>query len=405
MLGLAAVLVVANGVVAMVQSRGAAEGNPDFSSYRGGRQGTRAVFNTLRRLGMDVRRHEAPLTELPADCAQLWLMNPTQPIAHNEMDALQSWVHSGGQLVVGYSGFLPFASAYSTWLQAPEASPFPELLEARPAMDLTAAAVTTAITPEKGSYAFPLTQEGVLQNVRLLFAPLNGTMELAPAYVPLARGEAGTVLAGRLFGDGVILAIADLDIVSNAGCTEADNIVLACNIAGMAEGAVYFDEYHHGFSVGPMGPVGLIQRSRALGVLGAIAIGVLFVLVAVGSRFGRPEEPYVPPRRSQLEYVDSVAQLYRSAAARQVALGGLYQGAIRRLSGAVRASGDPDHAQLARLAAGRVGMTARDIEEALDEARDLLDRGCDDDITLLRAAARLARVSQPSKPTPGERPR
>jgi len=50
-------------------------------------------------------------------------------------------------------------------------------------------------------------------------------------------------------------------------------------------------------------------------------------------------------------------------------------------------------------------MTARDIEEALDEARDLLDRGCDDDITLLRAAARLARVSQPSKPTPGERPR
>ena len=389
----------------MVQSRGAAEGNPDFSSYRGGRQGTRAVFNTLRRLGMDVRRHEAPLTELPADCAQLWLMNPTQPIAHNEMDALQSWVHSGGQLVVGYSGFLPFASAYSTWLQAPEASPFPELLEARPAMDLTAAAVTTAITPEKGSYAFPLTQDGVLQNVRLLFAPLNGTMELAPAYVPLARGEAGTVLAGRLFGDGVILAIADLDIVSNAGCTEADNIVLTCNIAGMAEGAVYFDEYHHGFSVGPMGPVGLIQRSRALGVLGAIAIGVLFVLVAVGSRFGRPEEPYVPPRRSQLEYVDSVAQLYRNAAAREVALGGLYQGAIRRLSGAVRASGDPDHAQLARLAAGRVGMTARDIEEALDEARDLLDRGCDDDITLLRAAARLARVSQPSKATPGERPR
>ena len=103
-LGLAAVLVVANGVVAMVQSR---ERRKAIRTSRATavRQGTRAVFNTLRRLGMDVR-HEAPLTELPADCAQLWLMN-RQPIAHNEMDALQSWVHSGGQLVVGYTASSP----------------------------------------------------------------------------------------------------------------------------------------------------------------------------------------------------------------------------------------------------------------------------------------------------------
>lgn len=399
-LGLAVVLAVANGVVAMVQTRGAAEGTPDFSTYRGGRQGLRASYNVLIRLGLDVARHEAPLTALPEDCRQLWLINPTQPLAYDELDALQEWVYGGGQLIVGYSGFLSFASAYSSWVQNPQSSPFPELLAARPPFSFTAASVGAAVGRRRGAYAFPLTQDGILDGVRLLYAPSGGTMEFDPGYVPLARSEEGTVLAGRLFGEGAILCIADPDILSNAGGSEADNVVLLANIAARAAGGVYFDEYHHGFSRGPTGPVGLIQRSRAAGVVGSVAIGILVLLVAVGSRFGRPERPYVPPRRSQLEYVDSVAQLYRSAVARQVALTSLYQAAVRRLTGATRVGGDVTHSQLAHLASPRIGLPPKEIEEALGDARRLLEQGCADDVTLLRAAARLARISQPAKSAP-----
>lgn len=390
--GLAVVLLMANVVVALVQSRGAAEGTPDFSTYRAGRRGTKALYNTFARLGMQVSRHEAPLSNLPEACTQLWLLHPTEPIAYDELDALQQWVHDGGQLIVGYAGFLSYASAYTTWLNDPAGSPFPELLAARPPVDLSVSGVAGAVLPARGAHAFPLTREGIFRRVHILYAPTDGVIEYDVGVVPVARSVTGTVVAGQVFGEGAILWIGDLDMLSNAGCSEADNIVLLSNIAGLARGLVCFDEFHHGFAAGPTGPVGLIQSSRARGVVGVVVLGMVILIIAVGSRFGRPEEASVPPRRSQLEYVDSVAQMYRNAAARQVAILSLYQATMRRLAGATRLVGDADHAQLARMWSMRVGVPAEEIEEALNEAKTLADRGCDDDVTLLRVASRLARI-------------
>ncbi|MBD3176122.1 MAG: hypothetical protein GF320_13160 [Armatimonadia bacterium] len=399
-IGLAVILVAANAVVALLQSKGAAEGTPDFSTYRGGKQGMRAAFNTLGRLGMEPERHEAPLTELPEDTAQLWLINPTQALTHDELVALKRWVYDdGGQLVVGYGDMLSYAAAYLVYMQQPDTSPFPELLEAQPPpMQVAVASVSGALTPEAGAYGFPLTQDGVLRNVRLLYSPRSTAMASMGGFTPMVRSEDGALIAGRTFGEGVILCVGDVDMFSNSGLPEVDNVVLLSNIAGYADGRVLFDEYHHGFTAGPTGPLGLIQRSRAAAVVGALVAGILVILVAVGSRFGRPEEPYVPPRRSQIEYVDSVAQLYQNAIARQVAIGNLYQAAIRRLAGATRFRGEIDHGQLARLASPRVGMSAKEIEDTLNEANGLLDRGCHDDVTLLEVASRLARISRSPRP-------
>ncbi len=129
------------------------------------------------------------------------------------------------------------------------------------------------------------------------FADLSGATTL------LGSGAAATLLAQPV-GDGMIVHLADAEIVSNAYIGQADNAILAVNLA--AGRTVIFNEYVHGYGADGLFAI-LPHRWRwTLWLMGA---AILVWMAAVGRRLGPPEPEFrdLAPERGR--YVDSLAAL------------------------------------------------------------------------------------------------
>ncbi len=399
-IALAVVLLLANLLTVGLKTRSTEEGSADWSTYRYGAQGAAAPYGTLKRLGVDVRRLRDSSTRIPEDCAQLWMLYPTSPLAYDDLSALRNWVFEGGQLVVSYD-FLVYTSIFAAQLmrqgEGEIGGPFPELAQVAPPMPsaFTSGLTGGIVNLEPGAYGTPLRREGVFEGVNLLYSPTGQglSLESAEEWLPLATAQGSTLVAGRRLGSGHIVFLGDPDMLSNRNITRADNMLLVYNLASLAGGPVYFDEHHHGFTERPASVIGLVRRSR--GAIGAhmAAVGALCVILAVCWRFGRPVDPRPRPRREASEYVESLARLYQRAGAREAALKALYDAARRRLAGSARRPVALEDEQLARLGAARVGMAPDEVVRVLSAARQALETGCPADSQLLVLGRELARLS------------
>jgi len=391
------VLVLANVVVGVVRKSGQAKAKADWSTYRSGGQGTLALYKTLGRLGHEVRRLEVPLTEIPDDCALLWLLCPTDGLAYDELVSLRDWTARGGRLVCSWDGIVHIG-LFQRWMVPGqgEQCPFPELMKLQPNMSLSMGMPSVpALAPDaKGTAVVPTMREGIFYGVGVLWSPTGTGLASDEGWTTLARVNGAPLIVGRRVGKGVVLFLGDADMLGNAAIGRADNAVLASNIAWLAGGPSYFAEYQHGFTDRPLTVVGLIRSSPLAVAAYTIVGGLVLGLIAVGVRLGRPLAPYDPPRRSSLEFVGALATIYRRAQARDVALGALYAAALRRLAGKARARESGDHAQLARVAAHRVGMDADSIRAVLDSAAAVLRRGCESDKEFATLAQGLAGLTQ-----------
>lgn len=380
----------------------------DWSTLRTGPHGTAGAFGTLRRLGYDVRRLREPLTHIPSDCRQLWVIQPLQTLTFDELAALRSWVTRGGCLVCSYEAIVHAVQflAYRA-KEGPAGGPFPELVEAVPAglgAGLTALPLGGPSAGHRGAYAVPWLSSGLTEEVKLVYAPRGGVLSGWEGWTPLAVCPEGPVVAARSLGNGHLLFLADPDIASNSGLARADNAVLISNIVAAANGPVFFDEFHHGFSDRPTSLRALVMGSPAALGAGIVALGVLLGLLSVAVRFGSAAEPYEPPRRSALEFVSSVADLYERAGARDGALRALYAATLRRLGGPVGPDAAPSCAELAELASERVGIPASEIRTVLEAAHATARRGCTSDAEFLTLARGLARVSGSDRPAGAQWP-
>jgi uncharacterized protein DUF4350 len=125
----------------------------------------------------------------------------------------------------------------------------------------------------------------------------------------------GALLLRR--GAGRVLVVADPGILTRRGLLREDNAVFLANVASMAgrDGAVYFDEYHHGFrsAGGVWGYLGY-HGQQLLFVPLLLAAGA--AVWAAGIRLG----PAVasPPSASAdaVDYAAALALLYRRAGVR-----------------------------------------------------------------------------------------
>ena len=113
-------------------------------------------------------------------------------------------------------------------------------------------------------------------------------------------------------GKGRVIGFADPHLLSNVSLRDADHARLAVNIllTHLGSGILLVDEYHHGYGRAAT-VVHHLFSSRALTPLLQTVLLLLVLWAARGRRFGIPRGLSQEKRRSSLEYVCAMAQLYQ----------------------------------------------------------------------------------------------
>jgi Domain of unknown function (DUF4350) len=198
-----------------------------------------------------------------------------------------------------------------------------------------------------------------------------------PAMVSCFPVGDGALLLTRSFGDGRITLVGGQSAFTNAMLREADNAVLAAQVAGPGRDVVFGPP-----AVGAPAPLGIWDAlpDGARASLVAIVAAVLAFALVRARRLGRPivEEPIAPIPGSEL--VRAAGRMYRQARAAAYAGGLMRRGAVSRLSRRLGAAGPDD------LAAA----TARATDLSPERVGEILaGREPRDDIELMELGAEL----------------
>jgi hypothetical protein len=181
-----------------------------------------------------------------------------------------------------------------------------------------------------------------------------------PAWVTLYGDAKGPSVVVRALGKGQAVWLADPAPVSNDGMGLEDDAAFAVQLASAPGERIYFDEYHHGVTT-QVTAWGLLGPGRRAALLILLA-GALALVVALGRRRGPAiARPDLPAARGGA-YIGQLAELYRIAGARSVALEQIEDGLARALT---RRYGDR---------AGGLLRNAR-AREAVEASAELRARG------------------------------
>jgi hypothetical protein len=307
-----------------------------------------------------------------------------------ETEGLRDWLHAGGTvLVVDDATALESSVEFGALLgdlglgaELPLTDVDRQLLApARPAV------LSARGTPARPSD--PTWQEVLLNR--------GASLDNRARAIPLAIDDDGTVLAGTVSLDAGRAVRVLGPLLANDRILGGDNLDFALALVEdlRNEGLVLFDEYHHGF--GGLFRVRRLDRTVLLwGLLQLLGVAVAFG-VARGVRFGpvRPERR--PQRRSSLEFVHSMASLYRRARARRHVVEGAWQRYVREARSRWGVAESRPTEQLARTLARFGGLRTEDVSRILDATRKVLDG--DEAITEATMVARvreLARLEEES---------
>lgn len=277
---------------------------PQATSFSSAPEGLRAAFEYLTELGHEavaLRRFE----ELPE--SGTIVVATDQPLARGFTDAeaarLAEWVTAGGRLVL----IGPYADEALGGLGDPGA---------------------LRSDGEDGSLTPLLPSPNVPHGAVVMPGP--GRVRIAdPAWVSVYADAAGSALLVRAAGDGEVIWLADRYAVSNEGIGTADNGALVVRLLA-ARPPVYFDEYHHGFVTADTA-LGRVSPGGQAALVGGLLVAVV-LLAARGRRLGPAIADEPTPVARTLAYVDSLAELYRTAGARAEALAALIGGLERALA-------------------------------------------------------------------------
>lgn len=228
--------------------------------------GGKALYELLRGLGFDARRHERALGLLPADARVLFLLAPPlETFKDEEASDLLRFVEGGGTLV---------------W--APRE---------KHAADPIANAFGLAVT-ESALAAVPFTFE-------------SGGRRYALSSETKLRVD-GEVVLERARGAGRVLALADARMASNRGLKQAQNAEFLVHAAARAGGAILFDEFHHGFQ-GGQSAFAVLMDSPLAGAIWVLLAAAYLGVIAAGRRLGPPVDPRLERRRRPRESLDAFA--------------------------------------------------------------------------------------------------
>lgn len=337
---------------------------PRLSTNLPSPDGAKALYLTLRKLGVGVGRRQAPLADAGPLPPALAILAPEDRLTPGEISAVLDRVRSGGRLL---------------WVATPPWSPMADSLHLRTVQ----AKPPTPTQMGYGRFAGIVTHhpwtEGV-DSVRDFRFGWVGRSVHRKGVTPLVTADDSVVLAFvETLGAGRIVAFADRTPVENRGIRDSGAAPILVRAAASLAGddTLVFDEFHHGFRGGSVlqGVAGFLAHRATGHVVAQLALVGLLALLGAAVRLGAPSRADPGQRRSPIEHVEALARVYQEA------------GAVRRprlflVGGLARSLGDPlprsnvEAASLLERVAARDADVARPAEwlrEALE--RDAADMG------------------------------
>lgn len=270
------------------------------STWSDASDGGHAALLTLRAAGYQVERWQRPPAQLPLAARHgiVILAVPFRPAGAEDRAALRRWLARGGSiLAVGpdAASLLPENDA------APSQGPLQRL----------------------DWHAVPAAWPGRLtQDAPLIHTPSMYVWKAHdPAHVTLYADEGGAVVVWYRYGAGNVIWWADPAPLSNAGLSQPGNLELLLNSLGIAgtrqQVHIYWDEYFHTM---PSGFWPALAIAPLLGGLAQLTLIFLFVLWTYARRRGPVWQPIAARRLAPMEYVETMAALYRRTQAAGVAV-------------------------------------------------------------------------------------
>jgi hypothetical protein len=266
--GLVAAIVLLNVVTYVVRELTPEPEGPPSSSYATTPSGLAAYASLLERRGHRVRRlRERPADRLPDPGVTVVLADP-RSLGAGDPGALRRFAVAGGRVVVAGRGTERLLEALAGGPRPVRDRGGPRTVVAagRPAPETED--VGTVSSAGAGWEKRPAATDPVLG---------------APGAAPL-------LVVGRV-GRGRVVALADSAPLQNAGLARADNAALALRVAGPRERPVVFAESVHGYEPA-RGLAALPGRWQV--ALGGLLLAAIVALLAIGRRFGPPEQASRP---------------------------------------------------------------------------------------------------------------
>ncbi len=321
------------------------QGLPTGSTFSSDANGAELTYNLFEKLGFRVFRHRRLLLEntMPRGGADIiWHVRGTVAVDNDEIKWVDSWVGSGGTLVIVDNPNIFSAATQDPF--APESNDeliahWFEMLditggmrEARPIADKGGLSAIPHRMPVTTSREWELGETHEIHTYlrRGLMSPmvyrlsLNEDSEKGTRRV--IRDGYGTILAGARYGAGQVWVVADPYLFGNLLVQEADNAVIAASMvvgsSGGEHSAVLFDEYHLGFvqsrTLADAARTPLGKGLLFLGAIAALALGI------AGARFGPVRKAPGAIGVSQRAFVQALAELWLGAGATTAAADALW---------------------------------------------------------------------------------
>ena len=395
-----------------------AEWNPDRSTFNAGATGTRALYDFLGESGYQTLRWREPATGLskrdtakPATFVVIGALKV--PFREDERLALLNWVKAGGRLVLidrrPTGDLLPEAGDLQITTQlkqfpAPEISPakLEEMTKdvplAKPAQPTLLTRRVETVQPSRfashirflsAGKPTPKTKPTPTEDLEETEDNATGGFTQPPPPKPMPAPDAKTVevksnapvahladekegplVIDYAHGQGRIVFVSDPFIVANGGLRSADNLQLAVNLLTSGGGVIAFDEYHQNRGKSQNEIFAYFTGTPIIALLAQGGLLTLLFVWARGRRFGRALPLPQVDRRSQLEFVASLAELQQRARAYDLALENIYTRTRRALANYAGMSADSPRKAIAANAATRSGLDAGALETLMQTCED-----------------------------------
>jgi hypothetical protein len=316
--------------------------SPAPSTFNASPYGLKAVYTMLDRLGRPVERWQHPWTKLAgrngllvyADVSldELYITRRARWPTDEECLALARWIARGNHALI-------YASADSADQLA---GLFDKLGLRHPA---TNGVCRVDRRPTKQELFEPPWRETVTlsavmpatftRDVRQLhIARAPGLRPERGAYVPLVAGESSSLHALWLKHDrGQALVFSSASFIDNEFIAQQDNLALLLNtLRGLAgDGAILFDEFHHGYSR-EFAAHDFLRLPMVKFAAAQLALLTGLLILSQWRRFGQPVPLLRQTPRSVMEYAVSLGDLYARAETQLEALDYLYKNLRQELA-------------------------------------------------------------------------